>query len=126
MKTQKIILFVSLLVFSFTACRKKELYEPIDTSPKPASVLEGEILENKTLTADRVWILKGFVVVKNNSVLTIQPGTVIKGAVGQKSALVIAQGSKIMANGTANSPIVFTSAKDPGSRAPGDWAELYW
>ncbi len=124
MKTQKIILFVSLLVFSFTACRKKELYEPIDTSPKPASVLEGEILENKTLTADRVWILKGFVVVKNNSVLTIQPGTVIKGAVGQKSALVIAQGSKIMANGTANSPIVFTSAKDPGSRAPGDWGGI--
>ncbi len=124
MKTQKIILFITLLALSFTACRKKELYEPIDTSQKPATILEGEILENKTLTADRVWLLKGFVVVKNNSVLTIEPGTIIKGAVGQKSALVIAQGSKIMANGTANSPIVFTSAKDPGSRAPGDWGGI--
>jgi len=124
MKTQKIILFITLLALSFTACRKKELYEPIDTSQKPATILEGEILENKTLTADRVWLLKGFVVVKNNSVLTIEPGTVIKGAIGQKSALVIAQGSKIMANGTANSPIVFTSAKDPGSRAPGDWGGI--
>lgn len=124
MKTKNIILYLSFLVLVFNACRKKELFEPIDTSAKPASVLEGEILENKTLTSDRVWILKGFVVVKNNSVLTIQPGTVIKGGIGQKSALVISQGSKIIANGTANSPIVFTSGREPGSRAAGDWGGI--
>lgn len=124
MKRNQFIIWVTLLALSLGACRKKDLYEPIDNSPKPATVLEGEILENKTLTSDRVWVLKGFVVVKNNSVLTIQPGTVIKGAIGQKSALVIAQGSKIMADGTAQNPIVFTSAKEPGSRAPGDWGGI--
>lgn len=124
MKPNQIIIWFTLLALSLGACRKKDLYEPIDNSPKPATVLEGDILENKTLTSDRVWVLKGFVVVKNNSVLTIQPGTVIKGAIGQKSALVIAQGSKIMADGTAQNPIVFTSAKEPGSRAPGDWGGI--
>lgn len=124
MKRNQILLMIAVLALILGACRKKDLYEPIDTSPKPASLLEGDILENKTLTNDRVWVLKGFVVVKNNSVLTIQPGTVIKGAIGQKSALVIAPGSKIMADGTAGNPIVFTSGKAPGSRAPGDWGGI--
>ena len=47
--------------------------------------------------------------------MTIQPGTIIKGDVGtgaNATALIIAQGGKIMAEGTANSPIIFTSTAD--------------
>lgn len=82
------------------------------------------------ITADTKWygnakyMLSGFVYVKNNAVLTIEPGTIIKGVENSKAALIIERGSKIMAAGTASAPIVFTSAKAKGSRASGDWGGL--
>ena len=69
-------------------------------------------------------MLSGFVYVKNNAELTIEPGTVIKGVADTKAALIIEKGSKIIAQGTAEAPIVFTSAKEKGSRASGDWGGI--
>jgi hypothetical protein len=69
-------------------------------------------------------MLSGFVYVKNNAVLTIEPGTIIKGVSNTKAALMIERGSKIMAAGTATNPIVFTSDKPAGQRASGDWGGL--
>ncbi len=89
---------------------------------KPDESLSGDITSNRTLTADRVWLLDGMVTVKNNSVLTIQPGTVIKAAKGKKSTLVVLQGSKLMADGTRDKPIVFTSNEDKPK--PGDWGGI--
>ena len=62
------------------------------------------------------------VAVRAPAILTIEAGTVIKAA--GNSALVITQGAKIIANGTPSAPIVFTSNKADGSRAPGDWGGL--
>ena len=82
------------------------------------------------LTADTKWysnaryFLSGFVYVKNNATLTIEPGTIIKGVSGTKAALIIERGSKIMAQGTSSAPIVFTSDKPAGQRAYGDWGGL--
>ncbi|MGB4774851.1 MAG: hypothetical protein WBP45_06750 [Daejeonella sp.] len=124
MKPTKLILFMALSILAFSACRKTtEEPDPVKT-PKQAEVLSGEITASKVLTADRVWVLNGFVVVKNNAILTIEPGTVIKGGVGQKGALIIDKGSKIMADGTKDKPIVFTSGKAAGSRGPGDWGGI--
>jgi hypothetical protein len=53
--------------------------------------------------------------------LTIQAGTVIIGDKATKGTLVVHRGSKLIANGTAAAPIVFTSAEGVGNRAPGDW-----
>jgi hypothetical protein len=47
--------------------------------------------------------------------LTIEPGTVIKGKPGQAenaSALIVAQGGKLFANGTKEKPIIFTAEAD--------------
>jgi len=66
-------------------------------------------------TADNVYILEGFVFVSAGQILNIEAGTVIKGKPGQEanaSALIIAKGGKIMANGTAAAPIIFTSESD--------------
>lgn len=56
-------------------------------------------------------------VVDNGATLTIEPGTVIKAAFNSDpvdaTALVIAKGAKIIANGTASKPIIFTMAADP-------------
>ena len=76
-----------------------------------------------TWTADNTYILDGFVYVNEGQTLTIEPGTVIKGRPGQAaraSALIVAQGGTIIANGTAAAPIIFTAQADDlnGSVAP--------
>lgn len=83
--------------------------------------LSGDITSDMTLYSNARYFLSGFVFVKNNATLTIQPGTIIKGISGTKASLIIERGSKIMAAGSSSQPIVFTSDKAPGTRAAGDW-----
>ncbi|MFN2261468.1 MAG: hypothetical protein ABR595_05345 [Psychroflexus sp.] len=75
----------------------------------------GILTEDETWTSDKFWILDGKVVVDEGVTLTIEPGTIIKGGEGQEaaaSALVVDQGGKLIANGTADAPIIFTSVLD--------------
>lgn len=75
-----------------------------------------------TQTLERgTYTLKGWVYVANGSTLTIPAGTIIKGDKATKAALIVEPGGKLIANGTAEQPIVFTSAQAAGSRRPGDW-----
>ncbi len=89
-----------------------------DPAPTPApdpQAVTGAITANTTWTSDRFWILNQKVVVKSGVTLTIEPGTIIKGSAGQgslASALIIERGAKIIANGTAEKPIIFTSVAD--------------
>lgn len=86
--------------------------------------LAGNITANITLKSDINYVLDGWVYVKSPAIITIEPGTVIKGKVDTRASLIIERGAKIMAEGTAAKPIVFTSAKAAGSRLPGDWGGL--
>ena len=89
--------------------------------------LSGTITEDTTLTSDKQWVLRGGVFIGddiNRTVLTINPGTTIYGEASTIGMLVIRRGSKIMAEGTAEAPIVFTSAQNDGSRSRGDWGGL--
>ncbi|MDD4144352.1 MAG: hypothetical protein PHN68_06935 [Prolixibacteraceae bacterium] len=73
------------------------------------------IAEDVTWTSDKVYILGGRITVINGVTLTIEPGTIIKGEAGtgaNASALLIARGGKIFAEGTAGKPIIFTSVAD--------------
>jgi len=83
--------------------------------------LAGNITADVTLKSDINYVLDGWVYVKSPATITIEAGTVIKGKVDTKASLVIERGAKIMAEGTAAKPIIFTSAKAAGSRAAGDW-----
>ena len=68
-----------------------------------------------TWTSDNVYVLDGFVFVNDGDVLTIEAGTVIKGMSGSgadASALIVARGGQIQANGTADAPIIFTFEAD--------------
>lgn len=63
------------------------------------------------------------------TVLTIQPGTTIKGRKNVTpgngpAALIVMGGARISAIGTPSSPIVMTSDQAPGARGKGDWAGL--
>ncbi len=72
----------------------------------------------------RTYTMKGWVYVCDGAVLTIEPGTVIKGDKDTKAALIVERGGKIYAKGTATQPIVFTSAQSVGNRRPGDWGGI--
>jgi hypothetical protein len=84
----------------------------------------GDITVNTTLTANNVYLLDGWVYVKSGATLTIQAGTIIRGSKANKGALIVEKGAKIIAEGTAQNPIVFTSNQDAGSRSYGDWGGL--
>jgi hypothetical protein len=92
--------------------------------PATNATLEGTISTNLTLDASKVYLLKGFVYVADGVTLTIPAGTIIRGDEGSKASLVVTRGGKLIAEGTASKPIVFTSNKPAGSRAPGNWGGL--
>ncbi len=86
-------------------------------------VVDENITGDVRWTADNIYTLAGRIAVEDGAKLTIDPGTVIKGATGTgtlASALVVAQGGQIMAMGTADAPIIMTSILDdilPGQAA---------
>lgn len=82
------------------------------------------IKTNTTWTNNNTYLLNGWIYVKNNATLTIQPGTVIRGDYTNKGALIIERGSKLIAEGTSSQPIVFTSNEDVGNRDYGDWGGI--
>lgn len=74
-----------------------------------------DIAANTTWTKNTIYILQDRIIVRNGATLTIEAGTIIKGEPGEEAnakPLVIAQGAKIMANGTAAEPIIFTTRYD--------------
>lgn len=82
-----------------------------------ASSTEG--VGTTTWTANTTYILNGFVYVNDGQTLTIEPGTVIKGRAGtgaDASAFIVANGGKVIANGTADNPIIFTALADDIAR----------
>ena len=101
-----------------SACKKNnEVVE--DLTPQ---TLSGDITTSITLTANKTWILNGYVRIMDGVTLTIEAGTVIKGDKATKAALIVERGGKIMAVGTASKPIIFTSNQAAGSRNIGDWS----
>ncbi len=74
---------------------------------------------SRTLSRDTTYILTGLYSVDSTFSITIPAGTVIKGDTA--ATLIIQRGAQVFANGTAASPIVFTSNKPAGSRNGGDW-----
>ena len=92
-------------------------------NPSQAISLSGSISTNLTLDAASTYKLTGPTVVEDGATLTIPAGMVITAAAtGADVYLAVAQGGKIIAEGTSSQPIIFTSdANTPNS---GDWGGL--
>ena len=116
-----------ILTFSFQSCGKADKCEGIYCGTNQTCVdgtcvdnsinvvVEGFITQDTEWTSDNVYELKGKVVVKAGKTLTINPGTIIKAQDGtgtNASVLIIERGGMIHAEGTASSPIIFTSIYD--------------
>ena len=126
---KKLFIAAAFLGLLSTGCRKIEIDGDTIISGggggTPTSenvILEGRIIENRTLKAQYTYKLRGLVYVTNGAVLTIEPGTKIVGETGKNGGLIICRSAKIVADGTVDKPIVFTS--ESATPAPGDWAGL--
>ncbi|SIQ78929.1 hypothetical protein [Chryseobacterium sp. RU33C] len=126
---KKFVLYSLMLgaLVSTTACRNIEEDGPTiiqnggnGNGETENLILSGKITSNTTLKANKIYKLRGLVYVTNGATLTIEPGTKIVGEADKNGALIITRGSKIMAEGTAANPIIFTSEKPSPKR--GDWA----
>lgn len=87
----------------------------VDILSFPTTSVTGNITENTTWETGKVYILERRITVLSGVTLTIQPGVIIKGREGSEAnatALLIARGGKLMAEGTADFPIIFTSVAD--------------
>ena len=95
-----------------------------ETTVYPATIttVSTDITTNTTWSG--VVRLNNKVYVKNNATLTIAPGTIIRGDKLTQGTLIITRGAKIIADGTATNPIVFTSNEAVGARNEGDWGGL--
>ncbi|UPT77420.1 hypothetical protein MN086_10250 [Sulfurovum sp. XGS-02] len=96
----------------------------------PQKPLAGDISTSMTLTNDTLWVLDGLAVVKPGVTLTIEPGTVIAGLAGTGDAtsyMIVDKDAEIIADGTADKPIIFTSmqrVEDPTNLDVGQWGGL--
>jgi hypothetical protein len=100
-------------LFSATSCVKVNFDEstvapgPIDST---SNVISGTISSSRFYAKGK-YILKGYVYVTEGATLTFEAGSVIQSDVQEKGALIIERGAKLIAAGTAQNPIVFTSGK---------------
>lgn len=77
--------------------------------------VNANITTNTTWETGKTYILNTRIFVTKGVTLTIEPGVIVKGSAGSDvnaTALIIAQGAKINAAGTATQPIIFTSVAD--------------
>lgn len=122
----KKLLYLNLacLILLFSCKKDDPTIEPgPDPQPSKNETISGNISESMTLKTGVKYLLKGKVYVKNNVTLTIPAGITIEvekiDNASEKSALIVTKGSRLQIDGTADRPVVFTSAA--ASKAPGDW-----
>ena len=128
----KQLFYLSLAFLAITGCRKiemdgeKEIFvvtkevAPVGVVSKTIT-LSGKITKDTTLYAKDVNYLSGIVYITKGVTLTVEAGAKVqaKSSGAEVASLVICRGAKIVAKGTADAPIVFTSAAlNPQS---GDW-----
>ena len=130
MKISKLtILTLALAVGMLVSCGKEGCTDPTAPNYNPEAtkddgsceevanefLLTGTLSENKTLDASHIWTLERRFIVPSGVTLTIPAGTIIKATPGtgaNATSLIIARGGTINAEGTADSPIIFTSTSD--------------
>ncbi|OJJ17172.1 hypothetical protein BKI52_31170 [marine bacterium AO1-C] len=139
-------LFLTTLAVVFSSCSTDETTTTSATAttitdgtdallskPSKTYVDKGEGTGTVTWTSGNVYVLDGLVFVNDGQTLTIEAGTVIKGKKtpstgATASALVVARGGKIIAEGNASAPIIFTGENDDLNGAlgttQGEWGGL--
>ncbi len=104
------LIFVICLMLS-SGCRKSDYTVDETESIRDNGAGTGTV----TWTKNKSYLIEGLVFVNDGQTLTIEAGTVIRAKTGQgsaASALVVARGGRIMAEGTSAESIIFTCEGD--------------
>lgn len=121
-KFATMVLIAGVSLFA-TSCSSDE--DPVNNpgdGGEDSYVLDSDITENVTLETGKTYTLNGGVHVKSGATLTIQPGVTIVAQHDETvDYILIEQGAKIDAQGTAAQPIVMTSEK----KEAGAWGGLH-
>lgn len=105
----------AVMSVSMVSCDDDDDVTPKEDEDTGNIIVKENISENTTWTSDNVYQLGGRITVLDGVTLTIEPGTIIKGEAGagpNATALLVARGGKLMADGSADAPIIFTSVAD--------------
>ena len=107
-------------MFVFTSCSNND-DDPVIEEPD-SSVLQGSIVSDLTLKSGNTYTLNGEFLVKEGATLNIEPGVKIVAQYDDRvDYILIEQGAKINALGTASAPIIMTSSKEE----PGAWGGIH-
>lgn len=121
MRNRNLFYVLAVLVgfsLSFNSCKKKEEGEQNpDINPEN---MAGKVTKSVSLDASKEYKLDGALIVESGGILNIPAGTKIIAKGGTVSYIAVAQGGKIMVEGTASKPVVMTSDKTE----PGAWGGL--
>ena len=107
---------------SFTSCSNEEDVPGPGTGGEKIE-LNGTVEGIMTLDANNEYILNGTLTVTDGATLEIPAGTKIKAAKGFGNYIIVAQGGKINAKGTADKPIIFTADNEENATT-GYWGGL--
>lgn len=109
------------LAATFTACSDDK--DPVDNGEETRTEeLSGTISGVKRLDANNEYFLTGSLIVPEGATLEIPAGTTIKARKGFANYILVAQGGKIIAQGTAEKPITLTA--DQENAGSGYWGGL--
>lgn len=115
------------IVLGFSACTDPVVNNPVEQTGIDKLIAEGVLMgdldHEVTLDASKTYTLSGKFAVMNGGVLNIPAGTVIKATQGFGSYIIVAQGGKINATGTAEKPVIMTADDDKNAKS-GYWGGL--
>lgn len=106
---------LTALTISFTSCHDDEDNDDPQPIVETEFEISSNITENTTWKSGNVYILTTRVAVTSGVTLTIEPGVIVKGNPGtgtNATALLVARGGILEAEGTVDAPIIFTSVAD--------------
>ncbi|NHM02392.1 hypothetical protein [Flavobacterium difficile] len=118
---KKLILSLSVLSLLFVSC-SEDNDETVATPKAPVvGEITGDITTNRNLAFGN-YTLKGIVKIKSGATVTIEAGSKFTATLsdGTIDALVVENGGKLIINGTAAEPVVFTES----SETPGSWGGI--
>jgi hypothetical protein len=138
MKTNYLFLNLALVALLFASCQADETADIIITDNSTNTTINndggtgvivpgaieigGTKTEDFTLEAGTNYLLTDALTMTNGTTLTIPAGIIIKANNGAGVYIAIAQGAKIIAEGTSTQPIVLTSNESTPNA--GDWGGL--
>jgi len=127
MKKATIILTTVLMAGAVQAANFINVNDIPGNNVRTSGPLAGKVTMINTdqrWTANNVYILNNLTFIEAPAILTIEPGTIIRGEQSSTGgtgplnpanpgSLIITRGAKLIANGTSETPIIFTCIDDP-------------